>query len=523
MRDLATTLRTGLLALALGPLGALRGHVSLQRPAEPRLRVIGTNDFHGALESRRDARGVLRGGAAALAATIERAEGECAAPDCQWILVDGGDEFQGTLASNLAYGRPVSGIYNRLGYTAAALGNHEFDWGTDTLRARMRDEHYDVLAANVRFTDGRDVPWIRDDTIVTRGPFSIGIIGIITRSTETAAKASNIAGLRFDDPAPIVDSLTADLRRRGANTVIVLAHAGGFCDASGSGACNGEIFDMVRSLKQHVDAVVAGHSHSLVNTVINGVPIVQAYSHGSAIDVVDIPLDRSNPTRHEIRNVFPDSIQADPAVARDVSAAVSAVAARAGEPVASVAEDMPSTDESPLGDLIADAMRSAGHADFGMMNHGGVRAPLNKGPANYSDVFEVQPFGNVLYKLTAKGSDMRRYFERAVGGRKPNAWLGGIHLMYDPARPAGSRITSLALADGRPFDDAATYTIVINDFMLTGGSGLGFPGQPISSQSVDITDLDALIAYLRAAPQPVRPPGDVRIHAVAANGATKTG
>ena len=106
-------------------------------------------------------------------------------------LVDGGDEFQGTLASNLAYGRPVSGIYNRLGYAAAALGNHEFDWGTDTLRARMRDEHYDVLAANVRFTDGRDVPWIRDDTIVTRGPFTIGIIGVITRSTETAAKASN--------------------------------------------------------------------------------------------------------------------------------------------------------------------------------------------------------------------------------------------------------------------------------------------------------------------------------------------
>jgi 2',3'-cyclic-nucleotide 2'-phosphodiesterase (5'-nucleotidase family) len=523
MRDLATTLRTGLLALALGPLAVVAGHYSLQVPAPPHLRVIGTNDLHGALEPRRDARGVLRGGAAALAATIERAEAECAAPDCQWILVDGGDEFQGTLASNLAYGRPVSGIYNRLGYTAAALGNHEFDWGPDTLRARMRDEHYDVLAANVRFTDGRDVPWIRDDTIVARGPFTIGIIGIITRSTQTAAKASVIAGLRFDDPAPIVDSLTADLRRRGANTVIVLAHAGGFCDANGSGACNGEIFDMVRSLKQPVDAVVAGHSHSLVNTVINGVPIVQAYSHGSAIDVVDIPLDRSNPTQHEVRNVFTDSIRPDAAVASDVSAAVSAVESRAGEHVATIAEDLPSTDESPLGDLVADAMRAAGHADFGMMNHGGIRAPLHKGLATYSDVFEVQPFGNTLYKLTARGADMRRYFERAVGGRKPNAWLGGVHIMFDPVRAAGSRITSITLADGRPFDDAATYTVVINDFMLTGGSGLGFPGQPISSQSVDITDLDAFIAYLRTAPQPVQAPHDTRIHAVAANGATKSG
>jgi 5'-nucleotidase len=168
-------------------------------------------------------------------------------------------------------------------------------------------------------------------------------------------------------------------------------------------------------------------------------------------------------------------------------------------------------------------MRAAGHADFGMMNHGGIRAPLHKGLATYSDVFEVQPFGNTLYKLTARGADMRRYFERAVGGRKPNAWLGGVHIMYDPVRAAGSRITSITLADGRPFDDAATYTVVINDFMLTGGSGLGFPGQPISSQSVDITDLDAFIAYLRTAPQPVQAPHDTRIHAVAANGATKSG
>lgn len=514
--------KIGLLVLALGSLAAISPGDAALDGAPARLRVIGTNDFHGALEPRRDAKGVVRGGAAALAGTIERAESECVAPECQWILVDGGDEFQGTLASNLAYGRPISAIYNRLGYAAAALGNHEFDWGTDTLRARMHDEHYDVLAANVRFSDGRDVPWIRDDTIVTRGPFTIGIIGVITRSTETAAKASNIAGLRFDDPAPIVDSLAANLRQRGANTVIVVAHAGGFCDASGTGACNGEIFDMARSLQQHVDLVVAGHSHSLINTVINGIPIVQAYSHGSAIDVVDIPLDRSGPTRREVRNVFTDSVTPDPVVASAVSAAVASVAARAAERVATMAETLPEGDDSPLGNLVADAMRAAGHADFAAMNHGGIRAALHQGVITYSDAFEVQPFSNVLYTLTAKGADVRRYFEKVVGARKPNAWLGGVHLTYDSTRTAGSRITQITMADGRPFDDGATYTIVINDFMLTGGSGLGFPGQPMASKSADITDLDAFIAYLKAAPQPVEPPRDVRIREASASAGTKT-
>ena len=304
-----TTWRIGLFALALGSLGA--SIAAARHSGPPRLRVIGTNDFHGALEARRDTRGVLRGGAAALAATIERAEGECAAPDCQWILVDGGDEFQGTLASNLAFGHPVSGIFNELHYTAAALGNHEFDWGQDTLRARMRDEHYDVLAANVRYEDGRDVPWIRDDTIVTRGPFKIGIIGLVTRSTTTAAKASMITGLRFDDPAPIVDSLTADLRRRGANTVIVVAHSGGFCDANGSGACSGEIFDMVRSLKQPVDAgrrrpfALARQHRDQRRADRAGVLARFGDRCGGHSPIV------STPTQHEVRNVFTDSIRPD--------------------------------------------------------------------------------------------------------------------------------------------------------------------------------------------------------------------
>jgi 2',3'-cyclic-nucleotide 2'-phosphodiesterase (5'-nucleotidase family) len=471
--------------------------------ATARLRIIGTNDFHGALEPRRIG-GVQRGGAAALAATIERAKAECVAPACEWILVDGGDEFQGTLASNLAFGKPISEIFNHLGYAAAALGNHEFDWSQDTLRARMRDERYAVLAANVRYTDGRDVPWIRDDTLIVRGAFKIGVIGLLTRATSTSTTASMLQGLRFDDPAPIVDSLATDLRRRGANTVIVVAHIGGFCDQEGTANCRGEIFDMVRALKQPIDAVIAGHSHSIINTVLNGVPIVEAYSSGTAIDVVDIAFDRARtPTRHEVRSVFTDSVTPDAWVAQRVADAKQAVAAKASAVVATVATELPGTDASPLGDLVADAMRAAGHADFGVMNRGGIRAALHAGTVRYSDAFEISPFANVLYKITAKGADMRRYFEKVVGGRTPNAWVGGVRITYDSTRAAGSRITSLTLADGRPFDDAATYSVVINDFMLTGGGGLGFPGQPISSEPMNVIDLDALIAYLKSLPQPV--------------------
>ncbi|MGI9139648.1 MAG: bifunctional metallophosphatase/5'-nucleotidase, partial [Gemmatimonadaceae bacterium] len=92
------------------------------------LRIIGTNDFHGALEPRADSAGVRLGGAAYVAAAIRAAAAECA-PRCEVLLLDGGDMFQGTPASNTAYGMPVVELYNALGYAGAALGNHEFDWG----------------------------------------------------------------------------------------------------------------------------------------------------------------------------------------------------------------------------------------------------------------------------------------------------------------------------------------------------------------------------------------------------------
>ncbi|HEX4932514.1 MAG TPA: 5'-nucleotidase C-terminal domain-containing protein, partial [Gemmatimonadaceae bacterium] len=186
--------------------------VSKEPAAGAVLRIISTNDFHGSFEPRADSRGTMRGGAAHLAAAIRDAREACVAPRCQSLLLDGGDMFQGTPASNLAFGRPVVELYNALGYAAAALGNHEFDWGQDTLRARMRQARHAVLGANARYEDGRDVPWIRNDTIVTRGPIRVGIIGIATTETKRTTAAKHTIGLRFDAPAPIVDSIAKDLR-----------------------------------------------------------------------------------------------------------------------------------------------------------------------------------------------------------------------------------------------------------------------------------------------------------------------
>jgi 2',3'-cyclic-nucleotide 2'-phosphodiesterase (5'-nucleotidase family) len=476
-----------------------------------RLRIVATNDFHGALEPRPDASGVRRGGAAYLATAITHAKAGCAPPSCETILLDGGDEFQGTPESNLAFGRPVVGIFNTLGYAAGAVGNHEFDWGQDSLRARMREARYALLAANVRYADGRDVPWIRDDTMIVRGPLHVGVIGVATVATPTTTRASNVADLRFIDPAPVVDSLTRGLRARGADYVIVVAHAGAFCDRDGASACNGEIVDFARRLTEPVDAIVSGHTHSLVDAVVRGVPLVQARSSGTALAVIDLGPDGEH---HQVRDVLTDSLAPTPSIATRVATAVARVAPFVNRPVATIAEDLIRTgNEYRLGNLIADAARAAGHADVAVTNNGGIRANLRAGTATYGSLFEVQPFANQLHRLTISGTALQSYLEKLVA-RRPSVHVSGVAITYDSTAAAGSRIVSVRMPDGSSIQPGRQYTLVLNDFLATGGEGLGLSSAAIRTEVLPVDDLGALVAYLHGLPQPVHAPADRRFVAV---------
>lgn len=474
-----------------------------------RVRIIATNDFHGTLEPRVDARGIRRGGAGAVAAVIERAKQECTV--CAVILLDGGDMFQGTAASNLVFGRSVVAIYDALGYAAAALGNHEFDWGQDTLRARMREARYAILGANVKYADGRDVPWIRDDTIVSAGPVRVGIIGVSTVETPRTTLAANVSDLRFVDPVPVVVERARSLRERGAHLVVVVAHAGAFCDNEGDDRCAGEIVELARGAGRAVDAIVSGHTHSLVRTHEAGVPIVQARSNGRAVGVLDLVPGEIPVVA--VRDVLTDSIAPSARVDSIARAAVAAVAPRVSARIAEVSRHLQRSGEQyPLGQLIADAQRWAAKADVAVMNNGGIRADLPAGTATYGRIFEVQPFANTLHRFTLRGSDLRAYLEKLVAGRTPpRVHVSGVTLTYDPKRPPGQRLVSATLATGHDIVPAREYTLVMNNFMATGGDGLGLGTQAIRSEPLPIIDLDALIEYMKQLPQPVQAPDEKRI------------
>ncbi len=475
------------------------------------LRVIATNDFHGALEPRGDSAGIVRGGAAHLAAEIKKARAACVAPRCENIWLDGGDQFQGTPGSNLAFGRPVLEIFNSLGLTAGALGNHEFDWGLDTLRAHMRRARYAFLGANVRDAQGRDIPWIRDDTLVTVGTLKVGIVGAALVSTATATRAAFVKDLRFAEPAPIIDSLARSLRARGASHVVVVAHIGAFCGRELT-SCRGEIVDLAGRLTERVDAIVSGHTHSAVRALVRGVPIVQARSRGSAVGIIDLPLgDSESVPLIEVRDVRADWVTPDSVTALSVAQAVARVAPLISAPVAEIGEHIGVGLQGSMGKLIADAQRSRAGADVSIMNNGGIRAPLRVGSARYADIYEVHPFGNRLVRLTVTGKELRDELERQVAQPSFNLHLGGARVTFDTSRAVGSRVTSLTLSDGTPVRDAGTYRVALSDFLDEGGDGVQLRRNAIKREELGIADLDALIAYLKTLPSPVRGPRDVRI------------
>src|SRR5213596_387292 len=335
----------------------------------PLLRVLAINDFHGALEPQvwLWSGGRAVGGAAALKSWLDSLTRTC---ECATIRLDAGDEMQGTLISNYSFGLPAIAAMNAFGIDAAAIGNHEFDWSVDTLRARMAGAHYRFLAANISDSATTVTPaWAEPWTVIERGGVRVAVIGLALPETPVNTEPRNVRGLAFGDGAAAVRRVLPRARA-GADYVIVVAHEGAFCDA----ACHGEIVDLARGLDSgSVDLIVSGHTHSLVNTVVNGIPIVQARSSGAGIAVVDFVRVRGTErqVRARIETPYADQVRPDAALADTLRPYQRAIEAVTGRSVGRIKTELRrGGEEYALGRLIADAQRNMTKTDVALVNSG---------------------------------------------------------------------------------------------------------------------------------------------------------
>ncbi len=514
------------------------------------ISVMGTNDVHGELIPQPDRGGLLTFSGYVAALRAARAQ------DGAVLLVDAGDMWQGTLESNLSEGAPVVEVYNALGYAAAAIGNHEFDFGPvgpkaipqsdaddpqGALRLRATEANFPLLAANlIDLSTGKPVDWknVRPSTMVTRSGVDIGIIGVITERTAATTIIANLEGLEV---APLADAIIREaltLREAGASLIVVVAHAGSRCeefdDPDDLSSCirTGEIFNVANDIPVGlVDHIVAGHVHRGIAHIVNGIAVTSSYSKTVAFSRVDFTIDRDSgaiinrriyPPRSNCAKV-PDehgrctsdgdltSEQANyegyPVVPIE---SVAVIAERAREHAAQrqaqevgvfleTAITLEGRHESALGNLMTDAVRESTDADIALHNVvGGIRADLPAGELTYGRVFRMFPFDNRVAVLDMSGMDLRRIIHLQARKRGRRAGFSGMRVFV--VCSAGEISVRMQALDGRDIQDSDTLRVASNDFLLLGGDGIFTPVMP--EQGFDIpygTPLvrDAMVSWFK--------------------------
>lgn len=484
------------------------------------LSIIGTNDVHGAI----DRLPILAGFVDNLRAARDKAGGAV-------LLIDAGDMFQGSLESNMNEGAAVIDGFNAIGYTAAVIGNHEFDFGPvgeaatpqspeddprGALKARLAQARFPILAGNyLDAATGQPVDWPNAPASVLRelAGVKVGIIGVSTFETPQTTMAANVEGLRM---APLIDTIAREaesLRRQGAQVVIVTAHAGGDCKTFGKpddlSSCkrDQEIMEVAAGLPAGaVDVIVAGHTHRAMAHRVNGIAIIESYAKLRAFGRVDVrvtpssagpsaakveiaaihpprdlcpgehrvPADQCQPGEYEGAPVMPS-----PAVAQAIAPALQAAAERKQASLA-VALEAPVTRayarESALGNLFADLMREARATDAAVTNGGGLRADLPAGLLTYGALYEAMPFDNRFATVTMKAADFARMIAANLGHDAGILSVSGVRAS---ARcQAGALVVELRDARGAVIPAERELRVATSDFLATGGDRGPFSSVP---------------------------------------------
>jgi 5'-nucleotidase / UDP-sugar diphosphatase len=519
MREITMTrLFMGAAALALSAGSAM---------AEYKLTILHTNDFHARFEpiSKYDSgcseednvEGKCFGGSARLITAINEARTRTN----NSILVDGGDQFQGTLFYTYYKGALAAEMMNKMGYDGMTVGNHEFDDGPEVLRGFMDAINFPILMSNA---DVSAEPLLADtlkkSTIIEKGGEKIGLIGLTPQDTdELASPGDNIT---FSDPVPAVQAEVDALTAQGVNKIIVLSHSGYGVDQRVAAETTG------------VDVIVGGHSNTLLGemdgadgpypTMVGDTAIVQAYAYGKFLGELNVTFNDAG----EITEAMGQPLIIDAAVAEDadVKSRIKEAAAPLEEirkkVVAEAASaiggdrDVCRSQECSMGSLIADAMldrvKDQG-IEIAIQNGGGIRASIDAGPITMGEVLTVLPFQNTLSTFQVTGETLKAALENGVSqieegaGRFPQ--VAGMTFAFDASKPAGERVSDV-MVGGAPLDMGKLYGVVSNNYVRNGGDGYDMfkTAQNAYDYGPDLADVTA---EFLAAKGPFTPYTDGRI------------
>jgi 5'-nucleotidase len=492
------TLQTGLMAASLLALSTGAAF------ADYELNILHINDFHSRIEAinksdatcsaEEETKKACFGGAARLLTAINTTRGALDTAGKNTLLLNAGDNFQGSLFYTTYKGATEAEVLNAMKFDAMTVGNHEFDDSDDVLATFLDKIQFPVVTANVVPAAAAKIgDRIKPSIVIDKGGQKIGIVGAVTNDTpEIANPGPNIT--IADDVAKITEAVAA-LKAQGVDKIIALTHVGYPRDLSAIA----KIPD--------VDVVVGGHSHTLLSNTVEGaegpyptwvdnpggykVPVVQAFQYSRYLGDLKVVFDDAGVVKEASGEpiLIDSAFQPDPAMTariNELKAPIETLKEKVvGETAAPIEGDRKvcRARECSMGNLLADAqldrVKDQG-ITISLQNGGGLRAPIDAGPVTMGEVLTVLPFQNTIATFQLTGADLLTALENAVsqvddgGGRFLQ--VAGMTYSFDRSKPVGSRVSAVTVTvkEGEafvPIDPAKTYGVVTNNYVRGGGDG----------------------------------------------------
>ena len=516
VRRLLANLRRGaalaaLPALAYGCAPAAPGSPSNPAPAAPArgtLVLMGTTDVHGWLLPHDYYTGkTTQNGLALLAPMIDSVR---AAHPERTVLVESGDLLQGNpldfVHSRLRPGEvhPVALAMNLLDYDAAAIGNHEFNYGIPHLQAVVEKSEFPWISANV-FRHGTAEhayrPYVMVERRVDGRPVKVGITAV-TPPGVLIWDRDNVQGrLDFRDIVASVRPVVAEMRARGADVVIVAAHSGLEGSSYDTAATGVPVENASAAMAREVpgiDVIFVGHSHREIrDTTIANTLVMQAKNWAASLAVAELELAQEADGRWRVVEkegmiLRPGSRAPDPRFVQALSAAHERTRAYVNRQIgvsgAEWTAEAARVRDTPILDLINEVQRKAAGADLSATAAFSTSARIPRGPVTVADVAGLYVYDNTLKALRISGAQLRAFIEKSAeyylpcpGGRCERITnpavpgynfdvVSGVDYTLDLSRPVGQRVVKLS-RNGKPVAPTDSFTIALNNYRASGSGG----------------------------------------------------
>lgn len=502
------------------------------------LTLLHTNDFHAHVDQFQNngaycpltTAGCI-GGSARLKTKID----EVRAANDNLLLLDAGDQFQGTLYYIQYKSDILTRTMNALGYQAMAIGNHEFDSGPAELSKFIDGVTFPVLSSNIDATNEPLLAGkIQPSTIITINGTPIGVVGLTTSETPMLSSPGN--NITFTAEVTALQNAVNALQAQGIDKIVALTHVGYEVDLSLAPVITG------------VDVIIGGHSHTFLYTPItttngdtpvglyptvvsaadgNPVLVATAYQWGRYLGNLNVTFSPTGTvTAYGGNPIFmANNIVPDPVVQGIISPTYNlplevlrtTVIATTTAPMSLTVDSQNwcRREECQLGNFVAEAMLwkvnstrpVSEHYQIAFQNGGGLRASIDQGATTVGEVMELLPFGNSIATFELTGTHVISALENGVSqlptlaGRFPQ--VAGLRYVFDMKAPVNGRIWRVEVnEDGvwQPISPTKVYRVVANDFMRRGGDGYTIFAQALNAYDFGPALDQAAMDYLKSFP-----------------------